>query len=47
MKDFHNLKVWERAHGLTLALYKATQRFPKEELLVLRTKFVALLPLYL
>ena len=32
MKDFHDLKVWERAHGLTLALYKVTQNFPKEEL---------------
>jgi len=32
MKDFHSLKVWERAHKLTLALYKATKNFPKEEL---------------
>lgn len=32
MKDFHNLKVWERAHGLTLGLYKVTQKFPKAEL---------------
>jgi four helix bundle protein len=32
MKDFHNLKVWERAHSLTLALYKVTQNFPKGEL---------------
>ena len=32
MKDFHNLKVWERAHVLTLGLYKVTQHFPKEEL---------------
>ena len=32
MKDFHNLQVWARAHGLTLELYKVTQKFPKEEL---------------
>ena len=31
MKDFHKLKVWERAHGITLALYKATRSFPKDE----------------
>ncbi len=32
MKDFHNLKVWERAHKLTLALYKVTRDFPKDEM---------------
>ena len=32
MKDFKSLKVWEKAHQLTLAIYKATQRFPKDEL---------------
>ena len=32
MKDFHNLKVWERGHALTLSVYKVTQNFPKEEL---------------
>ena len=31
MKDFRNLKVWERAHYLTLAVYKTTSRFPREE----------------
>jgi hypothetical protein len=24
MKDFRNLKVWEKSHSLTLALYKAS-----------------------
>ncbi len=24
--------MWQRSHELTLAIYKATQRFPKEEL---------------
>jgi four helix bundle protein len=32
MKDFRDLKVWERAHQLTLGLYKATGVFPREEL---------------
>ena len=32
MKDFRRLKVWEKAHLLTLAVYKATARFPREEL---------------
>ena len=32
MKDFKELKVWEKAHKLTLAVYKGTRSFPKEEL---------------
>lgn len=32
MQDFRNLKVWEKAHQLTLAVYQATAKFPKEEL---------------
>ena len=32
MRDFHNLKIWERAHKLTLSLYKVSRRFPNEEL---------------
>jgi four helix bundle protein len=32
MRDFHKLKVWERAHQLTLIVYKVTKGFPKEEL---------------
>lgn len=32
MKDFRDLKVWRKAHLLTLAVYKATASFPKEEL---------------
>ena len=31
MKDFKKLQVWEKAHYLTLAVYKATVDFPKEE----------------
>lgn len=32
MKNFRELKVWEKSHKLTLAVYKATKSFPKEEL---------------
>jgi four helix bundle protein len=32
LKDFRNLKVWAKAHEMTLAAYKATARFPREEL---------------
>ena len=32
MKDFRKLKVWEKAHQLTLAIYAATKNFPKDEL---------------
>lgn len=31
MKDFRDLKVWEKAHHLTLALYEVTRTFPKDE----------------
>jgi four helix bundle protein len=32
MRDFRELKVWERSHRLTLATYKVTATFPREEL---------------
>lgn len=32
MRDFRELKVWQKAHQLTLAVYKATRNFPREEL---------------
>ena len=32
MRDFRELKVWGKAHQLTLAIYRATSTFPKEEL---------------
>jgi len=31
MKDFRQLKVWEKAHLLALAVYPITARFPREE----------------
>lgn len=35
MKDFRTLKVWEKAHALTLAIYKSTEGFPKQEMYAL------------
>jgi len=32
MKDFRDLIVWRKAHLLTLAAYKATTGFPRQEL---------------
>jgi len=32
VKDFRELKIWQRSHALTLAIYHATKSFPKEEL---------------
>ncbi len=32
MQDFHNLKVWQKGHELTLAVYRVTRSFPKEEM---------------
>jgi four helix bundle protein len=30
--DFHQLLVWQKAHRLTLAVYRATSTFPKQEM---------------
>jgi four helix bundle protein len=32
MEDFKDLKVWVKAHELTLGIYRRTRSFPKEEL---------------
>lgn len=32
MKDFRDLKVWGKAHGLALACYGVTAEFPKQEM---------------
>ncbi len=31
MRDFRELKVWERAHLLTVEVYRVTEQFPKSE----------------
>jgi four helix bundle protein len=31
VQDFRNLKVWEKAHALTLDVYKSSKTFPREE----------------
>ncbi|HWO32489.1 MAG TPA: four helix bundle protein [Candidatus Acidoferrum sp.] len=32
MEDFKDLRVWAKAHELTLAVYQKTRAFPKEEM---------------
>lgn len=32
MQNFRNLKVWGKAHALTLDVYKASKCFPREEI---------------
>ena len=32
MRDFKQLKVWQKAHQLTLGVYKVTTAFPRAEL---------------
>jgi four helix bundle protein len=31
VQDYRKLKVWEKSHALTLAVYRATQSFPQDE----------------
>jgi four helix bundle protein len=31
MKDFRQLQVWQKSHQLTLAVYRITASFPREE----------------
>ena len=32
MQDFRNIQAWQKAHELTLRIYKTTKAFPKEEM---------------
>ena len=32
MEDFKNLKVWSKAHELTLVVYSRTRGFPRDEM---------------
>jgi four helix bundle protein len=32
MQDFRELRVWEKAHALTLEIYRTTRSFPADEL---------------
>jgi four helix bundle protein len=38
MQDFRGLQVWQRSHQLTLAVYRGTAAFPKEEMYGLRSQ---------
>lgn len=32
MQNFKQIKVWEKAHGVTLQVYRVTNNFPKNEM---------------
>jgi four helix bundle protein len=32
MKDFREIKVWQKSHSLALGVYKITSSFPREEI---------------
>ena len=32
MQDFRQLKVWQKAHRVTLDVYEVSRSFPREEL---------------
>ena len=38
MQDFHELKVWEKAHGLTLDVYRISKPFPRSEVFGLQSQ---------
>jgi four helix bundle protein len=38
MQDFRKLKVWKKAHELTLLIYKISKKFPKEEMFSLSSQ---------
>jgi four helix bundle protein len=38
MQDFRNLKVWQKAHALTLEVYRNTRSFPVDERFGLTTQ---------
>ncbi|MFA5309818.1 MAG: four helix bundle protein [Dehalococcoidales bacterium] len=38
MQDYKKLSVWKKAHLLTLAVYKTTSAFPKEEMFTLTSQ---------
>ena len=38
MRDFHDLKVWGKAHQLVLAIYKISAGFPQREIYALTSQ---------
>ncbi len=38
-KSFQDLIVWQKAHAFVLSVYKATSKFPKEEIYGLTSQF--------
>lgn len=46
MQNFKELRVWEKAHQLTLSIYNASSKFPKEEIYSLTNQLGGHLHLY-
>ena len=44
MKNFRDLQVWHKAHSLTLASYRITSTFPKQEMYGLTSQMRRCLP---
>lgn len=38
MRNFRNLKVWERSHQLAIAVYQASESFPHQEVFGLQSQ---------
>jgi len=38
LQDYRKVKIWQKAHALTLAVYAITRSFPKSELYGLRSQ---------
>lgn len=39
MRDYTKIKAWEKADDLTVAIYRATRSFPKEEMYALTSQW--------
>lgn len=38
MKNYRELKIWQRSHAFTISLYRATKSFPRDELFALTSQ---------
>lgn len=38
MRNFKNLKVWQKGHNLTLSIYRISEKFPKAEMFGLQSQ---------
>jgi four helix bundle protein len=38
MKDYREMKIWQRSHAFTISVYRATKGFPRDELFALTSQ---------